>query len=273
MLAKLREPKWIGGLLLATLFAVACFYLGQWQWSGYEAKSERNAKLDRNYLAEPVGFADVVSGDGFAPEAEWSRVEVSGTYRPLQLLVRNRPNDGVYGYEILGLLETSEVGTIVINRGWVRNSPDGAAVPPDVAPAPTGTVTVVGWLRPFERSLDRDLPNSQVASLARADIARVAGAEVGSGYLRAQSESVDGTEVVSGLMPMEPPDRSLGSNQAYALQWWATMALGFAFVVLGVRREFHADEDARDPEAAAERARARAERKKQRVSRWDEEDY
>lgn len=273
VVAKLREPKWIGGLLLATLFAVACFHLGQWQWRNYEVKSERNATLDRNYLAEPISFVGATTGEGVAAGAHWTRVEVRGVYQQQQLLVRNRPNDGVYGYEVLGLLDTADAGTVVVNRGWVRNSPDGAAVQPEVIPPPLETVTVIGWVRPFERTLDRDLPFPQVASIARADIEVALGSTVASAYVRVQSENAGDGDVASGLLPLEPPDRSLGSNQAYALQWWATMALGFAFVALGVRREHQVEEDARDPQAAAVRVQARAERKKQKTSRWDEDDY
>ncbi len=272
MLSKLREPKWIGGVLLATLFAVACFFLGQWQWSRYEAKAERNATLDRNYGAEPVSFWDAADATGIRPGSDWSRVEIAGTYAPRQLFVRNRPNDGVYGYEILGLLETSDAGTVVVNRGWVQNSPEGAAVLPKVGPPPAGHVTVVGWIRPFERSLNRDMPEQQVASIAEADITEAVAGEVAPAYVLAQSEMSGGAVVDSGLLPMESPERSLGPHQAYAIQWWATMALGYAFVTLGIRRELRAEQDALDPAAAAERARRGAEKKRQKVSRWDEED-
>jgi len=278
VLKKLIEPKWLGGIALATLFAVACYFLGQWQWSRYEHKADRNATLDRNYAAEPVPFGDVSDANGVRPGADWSRVELSGQYAPEHVYVRNRPNDGVYGYEILGLLRTSGDGTVVIDRGWVPNSPQGAAVLPKVAPPPAGTVTVVGWVRPYERSLDRDLPAGQVASIAATDLTATTGADLAGAYLVAQQEyasgrSADPAPVDSGLLPLEPPDRSLGPHQAYAIQWWITMALGYAFVALGVRRELREEEAERDPEAAAERARAKAERKKQKVSRWDEDDF
>ena len=79
VLRRLSRPKWIGGLALATVFAVACYFLGQWQWSRYEGKSERNATLDRNYAAEPVAFGEVVDGEGLRPGKDWTRVEVTGT--------------------------------------------------------------------------------------------------------------------------------------------------------------------------------------------------
>lgn len=273
ILRRLARPRWLGALALATVFAVACYFLGQWQWSRYEEKSERNATLDRNYRAEPVAFGDVTDGDGPRSGADWARVELTGTYAPEQVYVRNRPNDGVYGYEVLGMLDTPQDGVVVIARGWVQNSPEGASVLPQIEPIPSGEVTVVGWVRPFERSLGRDLPERQVASIAEADVSAEVGAEIAPAFVRAQSEVTAVGEVDSALLPLDPPDRSLGAHQAYALQWWLTMALGYAFVVLGVRRELREEEFARDPEAAAERERERAERKKQKkVSRWDEED-
>lgn len=269
MLTTLARPKWVGGLALATLFAVACYFLGQWQWSRYEEKSDRNATLDRNYDAAPVPFAETVDADDVRPSADWSRVELVGVYDPGQLVVRNRPNDGVYGYEVLGVLRTPLDGPVVVARGWVQNSREGAAVLPEVAPPPPGEVTVVGWVRPYERSLGRDLPPGQVASIAEPDLAETVGIGLAPAYVRAQTETTAGGVVDSGLVPMEAPDRSLGPHQAYALQWWLTMALGYAFVALGVRREVREREAERDPVAAAEAARARTPAK---VSRWDEED-
>lgn len=273
VLLRLTRPKWLGGLALATAFAVACYFLGQWQWGRFEEKSERNATLDRNYRAEPVALRDVIDGDRLGAGADWARVEVTGTYQPDQLYVRNRPNDGIYGYEILGLLETPDDGLVVIDRGWVQNSSEGAAVLPEVGPVPPGEVSVVGWIRPFERSLDRELPQQQVASIARGDIEAEVGAEVAPAFVLAQSEVGSAGVAVSELLPLQPPDRSLGAHQAYAIQWWITMALGYAFVILGVRRELREEELERDPQAAARREQERAERRRQKVSRWDEEDY
>ncbi|MDO5503918.1 MAG: SURF1 family protein [Actinomycetia bacterium] len=279
MLSKLVQPKWIGGLLLATLFAVACYFLGQWQWSRYEARAERNATLDRNYAAQAVPLAEVTDDSGIRPGEDWSRVELRGTYAGEHLYVRNRPNDGVYGYEILGLLQTPD-GLVVVDRGWAPNSPEGAAVLPDVAPPPQSPVTVTGWVRPYERDLGRDLPDAQVASISERELDEEipallpgrSGAERATAYVIAEQE-VAGAEVVeSGLVPLEEPSRALGPHQAYAIQWWLTMALGYAFVYLGVRREVREEDEARDPEAAAERARLKAEKKKAKVSRWDEED-
>ncbi|MGA8047453.1 MAG: SURF1 family protein [Dermatophilaceae bacterium] len=268
MLTRLFRPKWLGGLLLATVFAAACFALGQWQWSRYEAKAERNATLDRNYRAEPVAFDDVVDEDGVRPGADWARVELRGTYDDEHIYVRNRPNDGVFGYEVLGVLRDDDGRPVVVDRGWVRNSPESAAVLPEVAPPPQGEVSVLGWVRPYERSLGRDLPAGQVASIAWPDLEGVVGEDLPGAYVRVQLETdAEGQEVDSGLRALEPPDRSLGPHQAYAIQWWLTMALGYAFVILGVRRELREEQG---PPAPGDLEPARRPAK---VSRWDEDDY
>jgi cytochrome oxidase assembly protein ShyY1 len=273
VLRRLAQPKWLGGLVLATAFAVACFYLGQWQWSRYEARAERNATLERNYAADPVAFASAVDESGIRPGADWSRVALDGTYAPEQVYVRNRPNEGVYGYEVVGLLLTDSDGWVAVNRGWVPNSPEGAAVLPPVDPPPSGQVTVTGWVRPYERSLGRDLPDGQVASIAGADLRATTGLDLAAAYVRAQSEEVGGTALSSGLAPMEPPERGLGPHQAYAIQWWLTMALGYAFVVLGVRRELRAETAVETAGGtAAESGDTSPPRRPARVSRWDEED-
>ena len=96
---------------------------------------------------------------------EWTKVRAQGRYAAGEpLLVRNRPLEGTYGYEVLSPFTLSDGRTILVDRGWVPNA-ESAQARPDVPPTPTGTVTVTGWLRPSERSLGRDLPAGQLASI------------------------------------------------------------------------------------------------------------
>jgi cytochrome oxidase assembly protein ShyY1 len=273
VLTRLFRPKWLGGLVLATLFAVACFALGQWQWSRYEAKAERNATLDRNYRADPQPFQAAVDEGGIRPGADWSRVELRGVYDEQHVFVRNRPNEGVYGYEVLGVLRDDRGGLVAVDRGWVRNSPESAAVLPEVPPPPPGEVTVVGWVRPYERSLGRDLPEGQVASIARDDLEALVSGDLPGAYVRVDVETdASGRQVDSGLRALEPPDRSLGPHQAYAIQWWLTMALGYAFVILGVRRELR-EEEGPSADTMRDPGDGSASQRPVKVSRWDEDDY
>ena len=57
VLRRLLTPRWLGALLLAVLFAVACYHLGWWQYHRHEAKVARNERLDAHYRADPGAAA------------------------------------------------------------------------------------------------------------------------------------------------------------------------------------------------------------------------
>lgn len=251
----------MGALALSLLYAVLAFQLGHWQYGRHEFKVERNALLDQHYRADPVPVTEVLSDRPVDRSREdWTKVTATGTYAGEQLLVRNRPNNSVFGYEVLAPLTLADGRTVVVDRGWVKNSDRGAAVAPDVPPAPTGEVTVVGWVRPGETTQGKTLPEGQVASISVPDLEGAWDTQVLDGYVVLDSE-----RTADGASPARPdrlqdPDRSLGPHQAYAFQWWMTMPLGLLLIWLGVRRELREEETDRP-----------AKPKKVRI--WDEEDY
>ena len=122
-----------------------------------------------------------------------------------------------------------------------------------------GSLTVVGWLRPSEPSLNRQPAPGTLASIDTVEAGEALGADLLSPYLIVDDESVDG-EVPPRPMALEPPDEDLGPHLAYAYQWWLGMSAGFVLVWLGLRRDLR---DA-DPVAAAARPR--------KIRIWDEED-
>ncbi len=261
MLRRLVSPRWLGALVLAALFAVACYHLGFWQYHRHEAKVERNTLLDEHYRADPVPVADVIAGDGVPPEAEWTRVTVRGTYVEGPLFVRGRPNEGTVGLEVLWALRPADGGTdVLVDRGWVPVSERGAGVLPDVPPAPSGDVTVIGWARPGERSRDKAPAPGQIANLSVRDAAQALGATLLPGYVLLESERVPDGSTPPRPQALAPPDRSLGPHLAYAYQWWMTTVLGFVLVGFGVRREQRLARPEKYPP------------KPKKVRIWDEED-
>ena len=145
MLRLALTPRWLGWFLLVVLASLACLWLGQWQWGRYEDRSARAERIESHYEADPVPVTEVLTDDPVAIDDEWTRVRATGSYDTgHQVLVRNRPLDGTYGYEVLLPLRLEGGGTLLVDRGWVPNSPKGADVAPDVPPAPDGTVTVTG---------------------------------------------------------------------------------------------------------------------------------
>lgn len=262
MLRRLFTPRWLGALLLAALFAVACYHLGWWQYHRHEAKAERNARLDAHYRAEPVPVAEVLTPAGLALEDEWTRVTVSGEYVAGPVYARNRINEGQAGLEVLWALRPEAGGPdVVVDRGWVAPSRLGASTLPPVAAAPTGPVEVTGWVRRGEASRGKRMPPGQVASIEVGEVGAALGSpSVLPGYVLLQSERRPDGSSPERPQPLGPPDRSLGPHLAYAYQWWLTTVLGFVLIGLGVRREVRAEDPVGHP------------RRPKRTRIWDEED-
>lgn len=102
MLRLALTPRWLGWFLLVVLASLACLWLGQWQWGRYEDRSARAERIESHYEADPVPVTEVLTDDPVAIDDEWTRVRATGTYDTgHQVLVRNRPLDGTYGYEVL----------------------------------------------------------------------------------------------------------------------------------------------------------------------------
>ena len=259
---RLMTPRWVGALVLAALFAVASYHLGFWQYHRHEAKVERNALLDAHYGADPVPLSSVLTPSGLAPDEDWTRVEVRGEYVAGPMFVRGRPNDSVVGFEQLSVLRPDEGGPdVLVDRGWVPQSEQGASVLPTGVATPEGEVTVVGWVRPSEDSRGDVGPGAeQMRSVSVPDAATAMRVDLLPAYVRLDTETLPDGSTAPRPATLEAPDRSLGVNLAYAYQWWMFTVLGFLLVWLGVRRE--------ERQAHPERYPARP--KKVRI--WDEED-
>jgi len=74
--------RWLGALAIAALFAVACVFLGRWQWHRHEVRTARSDRIERHYSASPVPLASVMPRPGVAlPRAqEWTMVTARGRY-------------------------------------------------------------------------------------------------------------------------------------------------------------------------------------------------
>lgn len=260
MLRLLFTRRWIVGTFVAVLFAVACFFLGRWQWGRHVEQRTKVAAIEHNYDARPIPLADALERP-LSPERQWTRVRFTGTYAvQADLLARNRPLDQTVGYEVLTPFGT-DGRTVLVDRGWLPSGQAAARTPEAQAPPP-GTVEVTGWLRSGEVSLGRDLPAGQLASINIADVRRqrpeVDATDVYV-VLGAQSPAV--TRTSRTPLPLPRPEEGLGPHQAYAFQWWITMPAGFVFVWWAMRREL---ELGSGTVPAAPRPR--------KVRIWDEED-
>ena len=232
--------RWITALAVAALFAVACFYLGQWQWGRHEDKAARAQRINSHYYASPVPLSNAMPRpDVNLPLAEeWTMVRVTGRYAAQSLmLVRNRPNNGVFGYEVVVPLERSDGTSILVDRGWIPNG-RSAADPSTVPTTPAGDITVTGWLRMGEPSLGRQMPHGRLASINLAEARAQTGASLYGAYLILRAEVGPPGERIVRPQPLEQADTDEGPHLAYALQWWFAAPVGFVLVLVGARREY-----------------------------------
>jgi cytochrome oxidase assembly protein ShyY1 len=255
-------------LLIAIVWAVACVFLGRWQWHRYEAKTLSQHQLSDNYDAEPVAVTSILPGDHTKLSANdtWRQVKLVGRYEPAKkLLVRNRPNDGTFGYELVIPFQQADGPTVLVDRGWLDNGRTAAA-PTSVPPTPGGTVTVLGWLRPGEQRTDNKLVPGQVSSINLDTIASRTKVDLLTGaYVLMRSEKPAAAATRHGLAPLPKPSPATyaGINFSYALQWWGAAIGG---VLLMFYRCWKEEQEAvNGPKPARPR-------KPKKVRIWDEED-
>lgn len=274
----LRQPRWLLYLVLALLFGVVTALLGLWQWDRHQDRVERRDVIEANYFGEPQPLVEVLArGERLPSTDQWTRVSASGVYESdAQHLVRNRPHQRVFGYEVLVPFVLDDGQVLAVNRGWVQNAPTASELP-EVPDAPQGQVEVQGWLRPSEPDLGRDLPAGQLASIDLPGLSEAIDQPLVGAYLVLENESPTPAERPA---PQEPPDTGLRSHLAYALQWWLTVPVGLILVLVMARREAEdgdgdtGDGDTGDgPVPAAAPQRARRPKKPKKVRIWDEEDY
>jgi cytochrome oxidase assembly protein ShyY1 len=281
VLRVLISRRWLGALAAATGFAVAAFFLGQWQWHRYEGKAARADRINAHYSAQPRPLTDVLGPAPMPLSEEWTRVTATGRYAvDRTLLVRNRPYNGTYGYEVLVPFTVTGSGagssgggagagpgagpTVMVDRGWVVNAKTAESAP-SVPAAPTRTVTITGWLRRAEPSLGKSLPKGQLASINLGEASQQVASPVLGAYVDLEVERLADGTAPPRPTPLEAPDTDLGPHQAYAFQWWMGMVGGFVLVWFGARREYR--EGLPDTGEVASGAR-----RPKRTRIWDEED-
>lgn len=264
MLSTLFSRRWLGWIALALVWAVICILLGRWQWHRFESRHASQTLINHNYDAHPVGLAEVLGARATSvpTEDQWRQVRLHGQYDDNhRVLIRNRPDNGNYGFEVVVPFVTDQGARVFVDRGWVAYGVDATAIPP-IPAAPRGEVSVVGWLRPSEPNLHRPPIPGQAASINVGELAAMTAPSPYNAYVLMRTE-----QTASGASParptaLPPPDQGMSAwiNFSYALQWWFGAVAGMTFVVLRARRE-HLDSIGRvkAPKPA-------------KVRIWDEED-
>lgn len=236
--------RWVGWLILASLFAIACVFLSQWQFA---RRGEAVAKIDlvlQNYSQAPVPLEELVEKDNFDRSLEWRPVVLTGEFLAEKAhLVRNRPLNGQPGFLQVIPFQLSSGKLVLVETGWLPTGSDLGA--PSNIPLPSGDEqSISARLRPTEPELGRDAPEGQLATISATALADKTGLALETSfYLRlAQPYSSDAPKLLLR------PELTEGNHLSYALQWILFALMGFAALIWAIRQELQFKKAAANPE-------------------------
>ena len=211
---KTKEPWALFKSLIALLLIIFCLWGSQWQYHRGVDRHARNAVIEERISKSAIELSTVT---GNLPDYEWQTVSSVGTFdADKQILLRNRYNDGKYGYEVLTLFRSTENKSFWVDRGWVQAGAT-ATTPPVVSVVPITQVSITGRLR-----LDSSLPRGSFFALPSKGEGLVS-------ELNAQSQLdtekfyidlLSGSDTsLTPEVTAQLPELSDGPHMAYALQW------------------------------------------------------
>ncbi len=211
---KAKEPWALFKSIIALLLIIFCLWGSQWQYHRGVDRHARNAVIQDRIAQAPIELQSV---SGALVDYEWQTVSVEGVFdNERQILLRNRYNDGKYGYEVLTLFKSTANKSFWVDRGWVQAGAT-ATTPPVVTSLPQGQVLITGRLR-----LDSSLPRGSFFALPGKGEGLVSELNAQS-QLNTEKFYID---LLSGSEPSLTPDvtaqlpeLSDGPHMAYALQW------------------------------------------------------
>ncbi len=241
--------RWAMYVGVAILFAIACGFLSNWQFSRNAERSEQLQLVADNYDAPAVALGDLLApGSELTPADEWRPVRMQGQYlADEQLLVRNRAHGGSAAFEQLVPFRLDDGRTFLVDRGWLP--PGNRQSEPDEIPAPpSGAVTVEVRLRPGEAAptSGRSAEAGQVPTINLGLVAEQTGPIEQGAYGLLVSED---PQPAIAPTPVDPPSDDPGPYLSYAVQWilFAVMGFGFlTYVIVSERRLRREDDDEDD---------------------------
>ncbi|WP_111510613.1 SURF1 family protein [Mycobacterium kyogaense] len=220
-LAFLLRPQWLALYVVVIAFAYLCFtVLAPWQLHKNTKTSRENAQISASLNADAVPLTTLLpQQDSSAPDQQWKRVTATGRYlTDAQVVARLRVIDSDPAFEVLVPFAVDGGPTVLVDRGYVKPT-TGSAVP-DIAPAPTGRVTITARLRDPEpvavgKDPFRDAGVQQVYSINPGQISALVGVPLAGAYLQLVEDQPGGL----GVVPL--PRLEAGPFLSYGIQWIA----------------------------------------------------
>jgi surfeit locus 1 family protein len=211
---KSKEPLSFVKTLIALVLIILCLWASQWQYHRGVDRHARNTVIEERIAQSPIALRTVT---GLLTDYEWQTVSTTGSFdTETQILLRNRYNEGKYGYEVLTLFNSIDNNKFWVDRGWVQAGAT-ASTAPVVTTLPEGEVTINGRLR-----LDSSLPRGSFFALPGKGEGLVSELNAQS-QLNTEKFYIDllsGSEIsLTPEVPAQLPELSDGPHMAYALQW------------------------------------------------------
>ncbi|KJR07325.1 SURF1 family protein [Gordonia sp. PS3] len=228
------RPGWLLLAVFVVTFAAACFtVLAPWQLGKNSDTEHRNDLIRTAESTAPVPIDELApAGRPLNPDSEWREVEVTGRYLDdEQTLIRLRSADERPSVEVVTPFQVAGGDRVLfIDRGYVRPGDNNRV---DVAPAPTGEVTVTARLRKTESTSPGKEPRVENGQRTAYTI---------DTRLLGQSTGLTSENLYLQLSPNQPgslgeialPQLESGPYLSYGLQWLAfgVMApLGAAYFI------------------------------------------
>jgi cytochrome oxidase assembly protein ShyY1 len=227
--------------LFAATVIVAFVSLGFWQLSRHHERADLNEIIESR--SEPPAVPVGEALDRPPADLDYQLVTATGSFADDDVVrVANRSQGGVAGGHLVALLRLDDGRHLLVNRGFVPlDNPD------DLVSAPTGTVTIEGWLRgSVEKGLlgaTDDGEGTVVPRLNVDDIQNRVDETLEPVWLQlAAPEEVPATNATFPD-PVPLPTLGGGPHLSYMGQWWVFATLGLVFYGVLLRRNARASSD------------------------------
>ena len=200
--------------LIALVLVLLCLWAAQWQYQRGVDRHARNTLIQEQSQLPAIDINDLSAN---ILEFEWRQISLQGSFDDSnQILLRNRYNDGVYGFEQLTLF-LFDGKKIWVDRGWIKAGSD-ATIPPKLQPTQEQQVSITGRLR-----LDSSLPQGKffaVTNDANRNLVSQLDARKGVQTEEFYVDLISSSDsAMNPAVPVELPELSDGPHMAYALQW------------------------------------------------------
>jgi surfeit locus 1 family protein len=211
---KAKEPWALFKSFITLLLIILCLWAAQWQYHRGVDRHARNSVIEERIAKPPLALSEV---EGALEDYEWQMITANGRFdSSKQILLRNRYNEGKYGYEVLTLFTSDDSQNFWVDRGWVEAGAT-ATTAPVVTPVPDSQVSITGRLR-----LDSSLPRGSFFALPGKgqDLVSELNAQSQLNTEKFYVDLLSGSEVeLTPAVTAQLPELSDGPHMAYALQW------------------------------------------------------